>query len=95
MIHHLKTIQPYFEHIYDGVKTFEIRKNDRDFRVGDILFLKEYRKYDEPGATYSGREVHARIAYMFTDRDFGVQPGYCVLGLTDIEKHDGETHGTT
>lgn len=39
--HYLKTVQPYFDAIDQGLKTFEIRKNDRDFKVGDILVLLE------------------------------------------------------
>ena len=42
MKHCLKTIQPYFADVENGTKTFEVRKNDRNFKIGDILFLQEY-----------------------------------------------------
>lgn len=42
MKHKLKTITPYFSQIWEGKKTFEVRKNDRDFQPGDTLALKEY-----------------------------------------------------
>lgn len=42
MTHHLKCHPPYFEKIVSGTKKFEIRKNDRDFEVGDVLVLQEY-----------------------------------------------------
>ena len=42
MTHRLKTIQPYFDNIASGAKTFEIRKNDRGFEVGDELLLMEW-----------------------------------------------------
>ena len=32
--HILKTINPYFQDVWDNKKTFEIRLNDRDFKVG-------------------------------------------------------------
>jgi len=32
-IHYLKTINPYFVEVLLGYKNFELRKNDRDFRV--------------------------------------------------------------
>ena len=35
MIHQLKIEPDYFKKIVEGVKTFEVRKNDRDFHVGD------------------------------------------------------------
>ena len=37
MLHQLKIKQCYLCHILEGGKTFEIRKNDRDFQVGDTI----------------------------------------------------------
>ncbi len=39
MIHQLKIWPEYFEAVQRGSKRFEIRKNDRDYQVGDILIL--------------------------------------------------------
>jgi ASC-1-like (ASCH) protein len=36
-LHELKIKREYFNAIKSGEKTFEIRKNDRDFQVGDIV----------------------------------------------------------
>lgn len=41
-IHELKILPQYFEEVLKGNKTFEIRKNDRDFKIRDILILKEW-----------------------------------------------------
>lgn len=41
MIHQLKIDSQYFSKIIKGEKTFEVRKNDRDFHVGDYLGLNE------------------------------------------------------
>lgn len=41
-IHSLKTIQPYFGQVKSGLKTAELRKNDRDFKVGDWLLLQDF-----------------------------------------------------
>lgn len=41
MIHQLKCEAKYFEEICSGQKTFEVRKNDRNFHVGDYLALNE------------------------------------------------------
>lgn len=35
--HNLKILPEYYIAVSDGSKTFEIRKNDRDFHLGDIL----------------------------------------------------------
>lgn len=39
--HELKLDIKYFDDVKSGKKNFEIRKNDRDFQVGDILELKK------------------------------------------------------
>ena len=41
VIHRLKILHEYFEAQKNRVKTFEIRKNDRNFKVGDSLMLYE------------------------------------------------------
>jgi hypothetical protein len=40
--HDLKTIQPYFDDIVAGRKTFEMRLNDRQFQPGDTVTLREF-----------------------------------------------------
>lgn len=42
--HQLKILPEYFNAIKEERKTFEIRKNDRDYQVGDILALFNYEK---------------------------------------------------
>jgi hypothetical protein len=40
--HALKTWPEQFQAVKAGLKTFELRKNDRDYQVGDKLVLCEY-----------------------------------------------------
>ncbi|EGO8793662.1 DUF3850 domain-containing protein [Enterococcus faecalis] len=72
-IHHLKILPEYFEAIVSGDKCFEIRKNDRGYKVGDILRLNEY----EDGK-YTGNFHVAEITYI---TDYAQQDGYVVLGI--------------
>ncbi|MBZ5980054.1 DUF3850 domain-containing protein [Leuconostoc gasicomitatum] len=46
-IQDLKLDTKYFDDVNSGLKTFEIRKNDRDYQVGDVLALTafEYGHY--------------------------------------------------
>lgn len=53
-VHTLKTWPEYFEAIWSGKKNFEIRKADRDFKVGDCLILLEY---DPEANVYTTRET--------------------------------------
>jgi len=57
-VHELKTWPEFFNSIIDGSKPFEIRRDDRDYRTGDILRLREF---DPCKGVYSGREAHRRI----------------------------------
>lgn len=38
-IHNLKILPEYYWKVETGEKTFEIRRNDRDFKVGDVICL--------------------------------------------------------
>ena len=80
MIHELKTIQPYFDDVVNGVKTFEVRKHDRDFKVGDELILREYNLESN---TYSGKNVHMEITYILDSENY-CKEGYVVLGIRSI-----------
>ena len=76
--HELKTWKLYFERVLNSTKTFEIRKNDRDYQAGDIVLLQEYNPATD---SYSGRELKFQIGYIFNNEDFGIQKGYCVFSL--------------
>ena len=74
-IHHLKTVQPYFDDVISGKKTFEVRRNDRDFKVGDILVLFECVDGKKTGA-YTGQ----KITYILDNKEY-CKEGYVVLGI--------------
>jgi hypothetical protein len=77
MTHDLKTWPEYYEQVENGSKSFEIRKNDRHFRVGDILVLKEWDSI----SGYSGRETVRTVKYIFLGGTMGVQEGFCVMAI--------------
>ena len=76
MVHSLKFRHEYFEEIRHGTKMFEIRRLDRDYRVGDLLALNEI---DNEGK-YTGHHLLVGIMYIFSDEEF-CKPGYAVLGI--------------
>jgi Domain of unknown function (DUF3850) len=41
-VHFLKTQNPHFQAVHDRLKTFELRVQDRDYNLGDILVLYEW-----------------------------------------------------
>jgi len=78
MTHELKTWPLYFEAVFMGHKTFEVRKCDRLFEVGDILILKEW--YPE-SKKYTGREIARRVTFILQGGQFGVEEGYVVMSI--------------
>jgi Domain of unknown function (DUF3850) len=55
--HDLKCWPTYFEAIRNGRKTYEIRLNDRNYKVGDTLWLREWN----PERHYTGRSLEREV----------------------------------
>lgn len=94
MIHSLKSSHEHFQNVWAGIKTFEIRKNDRHFKEGDFLVLQEWREephdwaidplhYNQATWGYSGGIINAKITLIST---FAQKKGYVVLGIKVIDK---------
>lgn len=82
LTHELKTWPEYFAAVADGRKTFEVRKNDRDFRTGDTLILREWSPFPVTGGgDYTGREVSRRVGYILKGGSFGVPDDFVVMAL--------------
>ena len=77
-IHYIKLSYYYADAVYDGTKTFEIRKNDRGYQCGDLV---RFKVVDSMGISYSHRlnEKWYRIKYLL--HGYGLQDGYCVFGI--------------
>ena len=79
MIHELKTHPQYFSMVFAGTKKFEVRKNDRNYKLGDEILLKEFIPNEDK---YTGRILHRRIAYILNGGQFGIEAGYVVMSLS-------------
>lgn len=60
-IHELKIWPEYYGPVMTGAKNFEVRENDRDFRVGDTLMLREW---DQVTEQYTGWSTNRVITYI-------------------------------
>ena len=84
--HDLKTWPEFYKDVETGAKRFELRKNDRDFKVGDTLVLREWDPAKltvlpaEPG-DYTGKAVRVKVTYMISGPKFGLEAGHCILGF--------------
>ena len=80
-VHCLKTWSPFFTAVERGFKTFEVRRDDRGFTVGDVLILQEF---ESDNKRYTGNMLSRLVAYKLDGDQFGIEAGYCVLGLSPM-----------
>lgn len=94
--HKLKTWPVYYDAIERGEKPFEVRRDDRGFQKGDILVLQRTCP-DRPTVVETvpastdrawdyrvKHEMRRRITYVLTGGQFGIEPGFVVLGLEPV-----------
>lgn len=75
MIKHELKIEPnYLAHLMDGTKKAEIRYNDRDYQLGDILefWFSAEEIGDSKFVAFKVTHIHSGL---------GLQDGYVVLSL--------------
>lgn len=77
--HAIKIKEKYFKAVLSGEKTFEIRKNDRDYQVGDIIHFVPVD--DECGMIIPHDPNAYKITYVFHGGEYGLEEGYCVFGI--------------
>lgn len=82
--HHVKSWRHFYQAIQAGVKTHDLRLNDREYNVGDALKLYEY---DNIKGVFTGQSCIAHITYITDNRvpcaySSAVLPkGYCILSI--------------
>lgn len=92
MTHELKTDPYAFQAILDGVKTFEMRFNDRNYQCDDTLILKETQHSSEEMKAeapliYTGRTISVHVTHTMTSDDVennGVQEGWICMSFLKI-----------
>ena len=78
--HELKILPKYFQAVWDGIKTFELRKDDRDYQRGDILVLREW-----DGEEFTGSALCVKVTYILQDAEkYGLKDGFIIMGVRRI-----------
>ncbi len=86
--HNVKSWSHFYRAIAAGKKLHDLRLNDRNYQVGDILNLEEY---DNIEGLYTGASLRAEITYMTSNVvpcafSSAVLPkGYCILSIKVID----------
>ena len=82
--HKLKTWPEYFHALMIETKTCEVRRADRDFRVGDYLMLVEF---DPKTDKATGAYVYRRVMHILnaSDAPRGLCDGFVAMSITDVD----------
>ncbi|MEJ8548185.1 DUF3850 domain-containing protein [Brevibacillus borstelensis] len=87
MIHDLKVWPGYFADIRAGIKTAELRFNDRNYQPGDVLVLREY---DPISGEYTGAVETRTVTHVLAGEQW-LQPGVVMLSMTGGERDASRT----
>lgn len=76
-----KKILPwFFQVVENGTKTFEIRRDEDGFEVGDHINLCEWTVDG-----YTGKKIEVEITYILRDAElYGLKKGFCILGIKKL-----------
>ena len=83
--HEVKLAASWWNDITSGKKRFELRKNDRGYKVGDKLLMQEYA-----AGAFTGRTILADITYMLEEYT-GLTEGYAILGIELLKVSETDT----
>lgn len=86
-VHDIKIAASYYDDVASGRKRFELRKNDRGYKVGDSLKMLEFKD-----GKHTGRIIDAEIIYMLEEYA-GLEEGYCILGI-EVNTNSAEVSET-
>jgi len=87
MVHELKTDPKVFDAVKTGLKTFEIRQNDRDYQVGDVLLLRRTEATGEEmraGAPLAYSNVSGfgvLVTHILTGPIYGLADGWVIMSV--------------
>lgn len=83
-VHSIRIGKTFFADAAAGIKPFTLRKNDRNYQVGDIL---EKMEFDD--GKYTGRTLRQEVIYKLEEYT-GLVDGYCILGVKNLEMVEKE-----
>lgn len=88
-LHELKIKHKYLVQVDCGIKTFELRKNDRDYQVGDLIRFIDLSEMESPYVLISpviDENTLYQITYILKDvPEYGLDKDYCILGIKKLE----------
>ena len=85
-LHELKIKHEYLFEIALGNKTFELRKNDRDYQVGDLIHFIDIDgdKFYNDLNNYLG-DIYIITYILKNVTQYGLDKDYCILAIKKLE----------
>lgn len=83
-VHRVKSWPEYFRAIANGKRTHDLRRNDRNYEVGDLMLLEEF---DPATNSYSGERLTVEITSMTSAQQpcavsiDALNPDFCILSI--------------
>lgn len=79
--HELKLLWSFENDILDGLKTFEIRENERGFQKGDLVKFKVADTRANPSINHPIEKKTYEITYVLNG--WGIKNGFVVFGIKE------------
>lgn len=86
--HVLKSWPRFFQQLSNGNRTHELRRNDRDYQVGDLMHLHEF---DPKPREYTGRTCMVEVSSMTSSdepcavSDEALHRDFCILSVKLVQ----------
>lgn len=89
MVHELKTDPEVFKAVFDGLKTYEIRKDDCGYQVGDELWLQETAHSGQEMAAgaplfYTGKIMAVEVTHILRGPIYGLMDGWAIMSIKPV-----------
>ncbi|MDP4144141.1 MAG: DUF3850 domain-containing protein [Bacillota bacterium] len=78
-VYYIKAQDKEFKEIKDGIKQFEVLKNDINYQVGDTLIIEELNQQKKQ----TGAWIPMQIIYKMNDPNY-LKKGFIILGMKEI-----------
>ena len=85
MTHIIKLDIQFCDPVLNGIKTFEVRKNDRDYKKDDLIKFIPVGLCFQHVAHPIENKIY-KINYVLTG--WGIQEGFCVFGISEVNHED-------
>ena len=88
MTHEIKILKHFADAVVSGVKTFEVRRNDRGYKVGDEIRFRAVDYVDGHIASPIKHEINEKrykVTYVL-EEFVGIPKGFCIFSIEEVRE---------